>query len=156
MSDDPVPVTVIIPPSIAPLTSIPIPLSPSTNLLLLLTEMFSFFTKPVIYGSLAARLSHVPNVVGMIEGLGSPFTIHPNGQSFKMKFVQIFQVLLYRIVFPFLDRIIFLNSNDPSDLIEKNNYFYPFYSLFIIRNYSREDAMNLFLKLKMVLMKKEK
>lgn len=86
--------------------------------------VFSFFTKPVIYGSLAARLSHVPNVVGMIEGLGSPFTIHPNGQSFKMKFVQIFQVLLYRIVFPFLDRIIFLNSNDPSDLIEKNKIYH--------------------------------
>lgn len=79
--------------------------------------VFSFFTKPVIYGSLAARLSGVPNVIGMIEGLGSPFTEHPSGQSFKMKLVQFFQVSLYRIVFPFLDKIIFLNEDDPKDLI---------------------------------------
>ncbi len=79
--------------------------------------VFSFFTKPVIYGSLAARLSKVPNVIGMIEGLGSPFTEHPTGQSLKMKLVQFFQVSLYRIVFPFIDKIIFLNDDDPKDLI---------------------------------------
>ncbi len=79
--------------------------------------VFSFFSKPVIYGSLAARLSKVPNVIGMIEGLGSPFTEHPTGQSLKMKLVQFFQVLLYRIVFPFIDKIIFLNNDDPKDLI---------------------------------------
>lgn len=79
--------------------------------------VFSFFTKPVIYGSLAARLGKVPNVIGMIEGLGSPFTDHPTGQSLKMKLVQFFQVSLYRIVFPFIDKIIFLNDDDPKDLI---------------------------------------
>ncbi|WP_180113201.1 glycosyltransferase family 4 protein [Acinetobacter sp. YH12073] len=79
--------------------------------------VFSFFTKPVIYGSLAARLSRVPKIIGMIEGLGSPFTEHPSGQSLKMKIVQFFQVSLYRIVFPFIDQIIFLNDDDPKDLI---------------------------------------
>ncbi|WOE39094.1 glycosyltransferase family 4 protein [Acinetobacter sp. SAAs474] len=79
--------------------------------------VFSFFTKPVIYGSLAAKLAGVSNIVGMIEGLGSPFTEHPNGQSFKMKLVQFFQVSLYRVVFPFLNKIIFLNNDDPKDLI---------------------------------------
>ena len=86
--------------------------------------VFSFFTKPIIYGSLAARLNRVPNVVGMIEGLGSPFTEHPSGQSFKMKLIRFFQVSLYRIVFPFLDRIIFLNPNDPVDLIKKNKIYH--------------------------------
>lgn len=79
--------------------------------------VFSFFTKPVIYGSLAAKLAGVKNIVGMIEGLGSPFTEHPNGQRLKMKLVQFFQVSLYRIVFPFLNKIIFLNNDDPNDLI---------------------------------------
>lgn len=79
--------------------------------------VFSFFTKPVIYGSLAARLSSTPKIIGMLEGLGSPFTEHPHGQSLKMKFVQFFQVSLYRIVFPFIDKIIFLNDDDPKDLI---------------------------------------
>ncbi|MEG1151191.1 MAG: glycosyltransferase, partial [Malacoplasma sp.] len=86
--------------------------------------VFSFFTKPVIYGSLAAKLAKVPNVVGMIEGLGSPFTLHPNGQTFKMKLVRFFQVSLYRIVFPFLDKIIFLNKDDPRDLIKNNKIYY--------------------------------
>ena len=79
--------------------------------------VFSFFTKPIIYGSLAGRLSKVPKVIGMIEGLGSPFTEHPHGQSFKMKLIQFFQVSLYRVVFPFIDKIIFLNHDDPKDLI---------------------------------------
>lgn len=86
--------------------------------------VFSFFTKPVIYGSFAARLSNVPNVVGMIEGLGSPFTEHPHGQSFKMKLVQFFQVSLYRIVFPFIDKIIFLNEDDPKDLVVSKKIYH--------------------------------
>lgn len=86
--------------------------------------VFSFFTKPVIYGSLAAKLAKVPRVVGMIEGLGSPFTVHPNGQSFRIKLVKFFQISLYRIVFPFLDKIIFLNRDDPIDLIEKNKIYH--------------------------------
>ena len=80
--------------------------------------VFSFFSKPVIYGSLAAKLAKTPKIVGMIEGLGSPFTEHPNGQNFKMKLVRFFQILLYRVVFPFLDKIIFLNKDDPIDLID--------------------------------------
>jgi glycosyltransferase involved in cell wall biosynthesis len=85
--------------------------------------VFSFFTKPVIYGSLAAKLAKVPKVISMIEGLGSPFTLHPNGQTFKMKLVRFLQVSLYRLVFPFLDKIIFLNQDDPIDLIKKNKIF---------------------------------
>lgn len=86
--------------------------------------VFSFFTKPVIYGSLAAKLARVPRVVGMIEGLGSPFTVHPNGQSLRIKLVKFFQISLYRIVFPFLDKIIFLNKDDPIDLVEKNKIYH--------------------------------
>lgn len=83
--------------------------------------VFSYFTKPVVYGSTAAKLCKVPKVIGMIEGLGTPFTIHKHGQSFKVKFIRFIQINLYRAVFPFLDKIIFLNPDDPIDLIEKNN-----------------------------------
>ncbi len=86
--------------------------------------VFSFFTKPVIYGSLAAKLAGISNNIGMIEGLGSPFTEHKDGQTFKMKMVKFVQVSLYRIVFPFLNKIIFLNKDDPIDLIEKNKIFH--------------------------------
>lgn len=92
--------------------------------------VFSFFSKPVIYGSLAAKLVGKSKVVGMIEGLGSPFTDHPNGITIKMKLVRFFQVTLYRLVFPFIDKIIFLNNDDPIDLIKKNKI------------YHRKDAIN--------------
>lgn len=82
--------------------------------------VFSYFTKPVVYGSLAAKLSKVPLIIGMIEGLGSPFTVHKNGQNLKIKIIKFIQINLYGIVFPFLDRIIFLNPDDPIDLLEKN------------------------------------
>ncbi|OTG85172.1 glycosyltransferase family 4 protein [Acinetobacter sp. ANC 4648] len=82
--------------------------------------VFSYFTKPVVYGSLAAKMNKVPKIVGMIEGLGSPFTIHKNGQSLKIKLIKAVQIVLYRIVFPFIDKIIFLNNDDPNDLIMAN------------------------------------
>ena len=85
--------------------------------------VFSYFTKPVIYGSIAAKLAHVPKITGMIEGLGSPFTEHKNSQNLKMKLIKFIQVSLYRIAFPFLDKIIFLNKDDPIDLVEKNKIF---------------------------------
>lgn len=83
--------------------------------------VFSYFTKPVVYGSLAARFSKTPKIFGMIEGLGTPFTFHKDGQSLKVKLIRFIQVSLYKIVFPFLDKIIFLNPDDPIDLIKKNN-----------------------------------
>lgn len=86
--------------------------------------VFSYFTKPVIFGSLAAKLAKVPKIIGMIEGLGSPFTEHKQGQTFKIKFIRFIQVSLYRIVFPFLDKIIFLNPDDPIDLINVNKINY--------------------------------
>src|SRR5690554_5784805 len=39
--------------------------------------MFSFFVKPVIYGSFAAKLARVPKRIGMLEGLGFTFTEQP-------------------------------------------------------------------------------
>ncbi|EIM38202.1 group 1 glycosyl transferase [Acinetobacter sp. HA] len=82
--------------------------------------VFSYFTKPVIYGSLAAKLSKVKKITAMLEGLGSPFTVHRHGQSLKIKLIRFIQVSLYRIVFPFIDKIVFLNKDDPVDLIENN------------------------------------
>lgn len=82
--------------------------------------VFSYFTKPVIYGSFAAKLASVPKIFGMIEGLGTPFTIPKNGQTTKIKLIQKVQVFLYRLVFPLLDKIIFLNPDDPVDLIEQH------------------------------------
>lgn len=80
--------------------------------------VFSYFSKPVIYGTLAAALAKAPRRVAMLEGLGFAFTDQPAGLSFKAKLIKRMQVFLYGIAFRFLDRIIFLNPNDPIDLID--------------------------------------
>lgn len=82
---------------------------------------FSYFVKPVIFGTIASKLAGVKKRFGMLEGLGYVFTDSPNGTTKKQKILRMVQVFLYRVSFPFLDKIIFLNSDDPKDLIEKYN-----------------------------------
>ena len=83
--------------------------------------VFSYFSKPVIFGSLAAKLAKVPRVIGMLEGLGYAFTEQPEGLSKKAKLIKSIQVLLYKMALPQLDNIIFLNPDDPRDLLESHN-----------------------------------
>ncbi len=79
---------------------------------------FSYFAKPVIYGSMAAKAAKVPLIVGMLEGLGYTFTEQPEGQKFKTKLIRNIQVLLYRMAFPCLDKMIFLTVDDQRDLMK--------------------------------------
>jgi len=81
--------------------------------------VFSYFSKPVIFGTLAAKLAKVPRVIGMLEGLGYTFTEQPEGLSKKTQLIKKIQVFLYKIALPQLDQLIFLNPDDPKDLIEK-------------------------------------
>lgn len=81
--------------------------------------VFSYFSKPVIFGTLAAKLAKAPRVVGMLEGLGYTFTEQPEGFSKKTQLIKKIQVFLYKIALPQLDQLIFLNPDDPKDLIEK-------------------------------------
>ena len=80
--------------------------------------VFSYFSKPVIFGTLAARLAKVPRVIGMLEGLGYAFTEQPEGLTKKAQLIKRIQVFLYKIALPQLDNIIFLNPDDPKDLLE--------------------------------------
>jgi glycosyltransferase involved in cell wall biosynthesis len=83
--------------------------------------VFSFFVKPVIYGTIAARLANIKKRIGMLEGLGYAFTIQPNGITFKTWFIKNIQIILYSISLPFTTNLIFLNKDDFTDLILKNN-----------------------------------
>ncbi|WP_440826800.1 glycosyltransferase family 4 protein [Psychrobacter cryohalolentis] len=83
--------------------------------------VLSYFSKPVIFGTLAAKLAKVPRVIGMLEGLGYAFTEQPKGLSKKAKLIKNIQIFLYKIALPQLDKIIFLNSDDPRDLLERYN-----------------------------------
>lgn len=81
--------------------------------------VFSYFSKPVIFGTLAAKLAKVPHIIGMLEGLGYTFTEQPEGLSKKTQFIKKIQVFLYKIALPQLDQLIFLNPDDPKDLLEQ-------------------------------------
>ena len=81
--------------------------------------VFSYFSKPVIFGTLAAKLAKVPCVIGMLEGLGYTFTEQPEGLSKKTQFIKKIQVFLYKMVLPQLNQLIFLNPDDPKDLLEQ-------------------------------------
>ncbi|WP_169393144.1 MULTISPECIES: glycosyltransferase family 4 protein [Psychrobacter] len=81
--------------------------------------VFSYFAKPVIFGTLAAKLAKVPKVIGMLEGLGYSFTEQPEGIAKKTAMIKAAQVLLYKVALPQLDTLIFLNPDDPKDLLDK-------------------------------------
>lgn len=82
--------------------------------------VFSFFVKPVIFGTIAAKLAKVPQIVGMLEGLGFSFTEQPDGLNKKAKLIRMIQIFLYKISLPKLNTLIFLNPDDQKDLIFKN------------------------------------
>jgi len=71
-----------------------------------------FTVKPVIYGTIAARLSHVAHIYNMVPGLGYVFT----GTSFKKFWVQKIVRFLYRRTMIFSQHVFFQNRDD-------RNYF---------------------------------
>lgn len=81
--------------------------------------VFSYFSKPVIFGTIAAKLAKVPKIVGMLEGLGYTFTQQPEGLNKKTQLIKKVQVLLYKLALPQLHKLIFLNPDDPKDLINQ-------------------------------------
>lgn len=82
--------------------------------------VFSYFAKPIVFGTLAAYLSGVRQRIGMFEGLGYAFTDMKEGLSFKKKILKKIQIFLYKMSLPLLSQLIFLNKDDYNDLIKKN------------------------------------
>lgn len=83
--------------------------------------IISYSAKPVIFGSLAAKAAKTEKIIGMIEGLGYVFTDQPKGLTYKTKVIKQVQVLLYKAALPITDSLIFLNPDDPKDLLSLNN-----------------------------------
>jgi glycosyltransferase, family 1 len=81
--------------------------------------LLTSFSKPVIFGTLAAKRAKVPKIIAMLEGLGYTFTEQPDGQSLKAKIIKQIQVFLYKIALPKADTMIFLNPDDPKDLLDR-------------------------------------
>lgn len=75
-----------------------------------------YFIKPVIYGSIAARLAGVPRRFAMVEGLGFVFTATTNAPQLKRLLLKYLVLLLYRLGLSCANRVIFLNPDDLAEL----------------------------------------
>lgn len=76
-----------------------------------LDATFAYFIKPVIYGTLAARLAGVPRRLAMIEGAGYVFT-HDEHVSLKRRSLRLFVSKLYTLGLSQAHRVFLLNSDD--------------------------------------------
>jgi glycosyltransferase involved in cell wall biosynthesis len=82
--------------------------------------VFSFFSKPSIFGTLAAKYAKIPKIIAMLEGLGYYFTQRKNKPSRKDQFIKFVQITLYRLSFKSLDLLILLNADDYTDIIDQH------------------------------------
>lgn len=69
--------------------------------------------KPVIYGSIAAKLVGIKNINSMVTGVGYVFT----AKTVKAKIIKLFASILYRIGFSCSDKVIFQNSDDMNEFV---------------------------------------
>ncbi|MGB5144049.1 MAG: glycosyltransferase family 4 protein [Shewanella indica] len=82
--------------------------------------VFSFFVKPSIYGTLAAKFAGVPRRIAMLEGLGYIHTPNKSGFSLKKQLLQLVHGCLCTLGYAFADKVLFLNPDDPNDLARKS------------------------------------
>jgi glycosyltransferase involved in cell wall biosynthesis len=73
--------------------------------------MLSYFIKPVIYGSIAARLAGVPDRFALIAGAGTIFSEHPD-RNVGRRLVRLFVTLLYRVSLSQVRRVFLQNDED--------------------------------------------
>jgi len=77
--------------------------------------LHAFTAKPNIYGTIAGRLSNVPRIINLVEGLGSFYLEH----DLKSRVVRTVIEFLYARVFKLSDTVMFVNHDDPAYLIAK-------------------------------------
>lgn len=78
--------------------------------------VFSFFVKPSLYGTLAAKMAGVPRRIALLEGLGYIHTPSEKGDTFKKKLLRLLHGVLSSACYFFANQVLFLNHDDPKDL----------------------------------------
>jgi glycosyltransferase involved in cell wall biosynthesis len=92
-------------------------LSDAIRLALLLKRMapdlvFSYFIKPVIYGTLAAALAGVPRRFALVPGLGYVFTMQDNVISTRRRLLRQVVARMYGAAFARCEVVFFQNKDD--------------------------------------------
>ena len=74
--------------------------------------VFSYFIKPVIYGSIAAWIAGVPRRYALVAGLGYVFTPDGSKDAIKRRILRFVAKNMYRISFSVCDKIFLQNEDD--------------------------------------------
>lgn len=77
--------------------------------------VFSYTIKPVIYGSIAARMCGVKHIFPMVTGLGRVYA----SQSMKAKLTKKLTKMLYTIAFKGCEKVIFQNPDDIDEFVSQ-------------------------------------
>lgn len=80
----------------------------------------AYFTKPVIYGTLAAWLARVQRRFAMIEGLGYVFTSPECAEPLKRRVLRGVVSMLYATALRLANRVFFLNKDDIEYLLKSH------------------------------------
>lgn len=78
---------------------------------------FAYFIKPVIYGTLAAKLAGVRNRYAMMEGMGFVFTHENPGVGHRI--LQWVSIRLFRLSLFFATRLLLLNEDDYQEFMDR-------------------------------------
>lgn len=76
-------------------------------------RVFAYTSKPVIYGSVAARLAKISHIAAMVTGAGYAFT----SGTRKAKAVKCILSVLYKLAFRCADVVIFQNQDDQGQFV---------------------------------------
>lgn len=78
---------------------------------------FSYFIKPVIYGSIAAYLAGVPRIYALVAGLGYVFSSESAASTVKRRILRRAVTFLYRLAFSVCKNVFFQNNDDLQYLV---------------------------------------
>jgi glycosyltransferase involved in cell wall biosynthesis len=81
--------------------------------------LFSYFVKPVIYGSIAARQAGIKQIYSMLGGLGYLFTDGTDGFQLKRELLRCITVPLFRYALKQNQTVFFQNPDDRSEFIRR-------------------------------------
>ena len=74
--------------------------------------------KPVIYGSITARLSGVTKIFSLVAGLGYTFSSNEDSFTVRQILLRAFATTLYRIAFTCCDKVFFQNKEDIDEMVQ--------------------------------------
>lgn len=81
-----------------------------------ITLSYCYFSKPAVYGTLAAKMAGIPKRIAKIEGLGRVFTRNPGGDGLKTHILRCVMVMLFKLSLPHAHKVLVLNQGDKKDL----------------------------------------